>query len=206
MDKKFQKSILIIYIITLVISVIGATYAYFTVIKVNYYSPEGEIKAATSEVISFRISKDLNIVANQYNFQEGMSSLTTDSTVTAYMRFDGGTRVVKHKYDVILNIDSNDFEYTTLEESPELVLTVTDPNGNQVTSIEGLEYNNGFDITDKTGKYYIAKEYPLETAGEVTQDWQVVVTFVNLEAIQDANFNKTLTGHVMIERSENDNK
>ena len=207
MNKKFQKSILLIYIITLIISVIGATYAYFTVIKVNATSPKSEITSATSEVISFTIDNDLSIFANQYNFQEGMDSLTSKTKATAYMHFDGGTRVVKHKYDVILNIDTNDFVYTTDYEKPELVLTILDPNGEAVTTIEGLEYiDGGFDITKKTGKYYIAKEYPLETAGEVTQDWNIKVTFVNLESIQDVNNHKTLTGHVTIERSLNDNK
>ena len=206
MNKKFQKSILLIYVITLIISIIGATYAYFTVVKVSKVSPKSEITSATSEVISFSIDNELNIYANQFNFQEGMSSLTSKATATAYMRFDGGTRVVKHKYDLILNIDSNDFVYTTLEENPELILTVKDPNGNNVTSIDGLNYNDGFDITNKTGKYYIAKEYPLETDGEVTQEWEVVVTFVNLDTIQDVNNHRTLIGHVTIERSENDNK
>ena len=73
-------------------------------------------------------------------------------------------------------------------------------------NIEGLDYNDGFDITKKNGKYYIAKEYPLETDGEVTQEWKIAVTFVNLETSQDINYDKVLNGHVTIERSQNDTK
>ncbi len=206
MNKKFQKSILLIYIITLVISIVGATYAYFTAVLFSDSSPKSEITSATSEVISFNIGNDINIYASRFNFLEGMSSLVSNTTATAYMRFDGGTRVVKHKYDVILNIDNNNFEYSTPEQKPELVLTITDPNGDAITSIEGLDYTDGFDITKKTGKYYIAKEYPLETDGEVTQEWKISVTFVNLETSQDINYDKVLNGHVTIERSQNDTK
>ena len=207
MKKKVKNSIIIIYIITFVVSLIGATYAYFTVIKVNSTSPSSEIKSATSEVISFSIGNDLYINAQYNNFQEGMDSLTSETLAQAYMRFDGGTRIVKHIYDLFIEIDDNNFEYTTPNEDAELILKVVNPNNQVVTSIEGLDYvaeKEGFDITTKTGKFYIAKEFPLETDGEVTQDWNVSVVFVNLDAEQNGNYDKILNAHLTIERSVND--
>ena len=64
-------------------------------------------------------------------------------------------------------IESNTLTYSTPSEKPELILEVKDYNGNEVTSIEGLNYVTvvdgkgntikGFDITTTTGKYYITK-------------------------------------------------
>ena len=207
MDKKVKNRILIIYIITFVISLIGATYAYFTVVKVNATSPEAEITSATSEVLSFSIGNDLYINGSYNNFQEGMSSLVSETIAQAYMRFDGGTRIVKHKYDLFIEIDENEFEYTTANSDAELILKIVNPNNQVVNTIEGLTYvsdQQGFDITTKTGKYYIAKEFPLETDTEVTQDWNVSVVFVNLNEAQNGNYGKMLNAHLTIERSEND--
>ena len=207
MDKKTQKSIILIYIITFIISLFGATYAYFTVVRVNSISPETEVRSATSEVISFSIANDLNIVASLENFKEGMDSLVTETSASAYMKFDGGTRVVKHIYNLKLVIDDNDFVYTTEEKNAELLLKVTDPSGKQVTSIDGLEYissKEGFDITTKDGSFYIAKEYPLETSSEIKHDWKVSIIFVNLDVEQNDNYDKILNAHLVMERSDND--
>ena len=127
------------------------------------------------------------------------------------MLFEGRTRVVRHSYNLILEIDSNDFEYSTPEEDAELLLKVIDPNGNELTNIEGLEYvtveeESGFDITDKIGNFYIVKEYLLETDYEITHNWDVTVTFVNLNAEQNINYNKELRGNLVMERADSDDR
>ena len=52
-----------------------------------------------------------------------------------------------------LSIDTNEFTYSTEEQTAELILTITDPNGNPLTSINGLNYVTVGDISgfDKKG-------------------------------------------------------
>ena len=65
-----------------------------------------------------------------------------------------------YKNKQITNIKKiNDFEYTTPEQTPELILQVTDVNKDEVTDIPGLIYNEelkGFDITMAVGSFIVA--------------------------------------------------
>ena len=106
-------------------------------------------------------------------------------------------------YNVYFIIDENNFEYTTQDGKTELLLNVTDPNGNEVTNITGLVYREGgFDITTRTGGFLISADYIIETNSTITQNWQVSVTLVNLDSDQNDNQGKTLKGRVFITKEQ----
>ena len=59
-----------------------------------------------------------------------------------------------------LDIAKNELTYTTEEKKAELILTVTDKDGNPITNIEGLNYVtvdeiSGFDISESEGRHWI---------------------------------------------------
>ena len=71
----------------------------------------------------------------------------------------------EYTYWVYFNITDNTLIYSD-GSTPEVILSVTDPIGNEVTSIEGLTYGTyngvtGFDVTTKKGIFTIATNYPI---------------------------------------------
>ena len=133
-----------------------------------------------------------------------MPSLSDSTTGSAILRANNTTNSATATYNIYLIIESNDFEYTTEEGTPELLLNVTDPNGNKVENITGLvHYENGFDITTRTGGFLLVPDYEITaTDVETIQDWLIEVTFVNLDSNQNANTGKTLTGKLYITQDQ----
>lgn len=209
MSKGRQKFLLILYVISLSIMLIGATYAYFTVIKISTVIPESTIKSATTELLYFFVGDDIKILASDDNFKDGMNSLSSSSYAKAKLIKGDADAKMKHKYNIYLDIDENDFEYTQGSANPELIISVTGPDG-EVKNIKNLSYKSivdnkgitykGFDITTKTGKFMIAEEYAIETDDETTQNWDINATLVNLGNNQDINKGKTFSGKIIIEK------
>ena len=133
-----------------------------------------------------------------------MPSLSDSTTGSAILRANDATNEATATYNIYLIIESNDFEYTTEEGTPELLLNVTDPNGNPVENITGLvHYEDGFDITTRTGGFLLIPDYEITaTDVETIQDWLIEVTFVNLDSDQNANTGKTLTGKLYITQDQ----
>ena len=101
-------------------------------------------------------------------------------------------------YNIYIIIESNNLEYTTEDNTPELLLNVTDPNGNKLENITGLvHYEEGFDITTRTGGFLIASDYVIEAnnATEV-QNWNIEITLANLDSNQNANTGKNFSAKI----------
>ena len=101
-------------------------------------------------------------------------------------------------YNIYIIIEANNLEYTTPNNTPELLLNVTDPNGNKLTNITGLvHYEQGFDITTRTGGFLIASDYVIEAnnATEV-QNWNIEITLANLDSNQNANTGKNFSAKI----------
>lgn len=212
MSKKATNIILIIYVIALTVLVIGATYAHFTYIKVSRISPKVDVEAATLNYIMFDIGSPIFINPTPENFTEGMDNLTGETYASVFLKRENGTEVSKLKYNLYLEISDNSLTYSTASKTPELLLNVYDPDGNEVKEIEGLKYvtikdgkNNkisGFDITEGLGRYYITKSREISTTSEITEKWDAKVTYVNLKESQDGNLEKVLNGLIRIEKAE----
>ena len=199
-DKK-NKILLIIATITFLSMVIGATYAYFFTQGNHSGTIDTNVITGTTDLLSFNFGDQIYIQANQDNFGENMGNLSDSTTGTALLRAGDTTSNVDATYNIYLIIESNDFVYTTSEGTPEILLNVTDPNGNMVENITGLvHYEDGFDITTRTGGFLLVPDYQISATNttETIQDWNIEVTFVNLDTDQQANTNKTLTGKLYI--------
>lgn len=209
MNKKIKRIMMFTYILLLVVMISGATYAYFTMIEVSSVSPQIKTQAATTEWLIFSTGEPIEIIANEENFAEGMGSLT-DKTYGSVLLRTNNNQFVSHNYKIFLEISDNEFGYTTADNKAELLLKVTDPDGNEITEIKGLNYVtvnvgqekelSGFDITNALGRYYFASNYEISTDLETQDIWNVEVTFVNLDSDQNANAGKTLTGNIRLEK------
>ena len=165
-EKNKRKGIiyLTIGVVTLLILVAGATYAYFQAQTGNTQSANLNTTTGTTDVLSFLMS-DINVTdendphhiidehnkeegnenteivinANQDNFGKTNSSLGDGVSAKAILMANDNTKTAQATYNVYFVMDKNDLEYTKGEEYPELILSVIDPQGKEIESIPGLK-------------------------------------------------------------------
>ena len=205
MNKEMKKTMLlsIVGVLTLITLVAGATYAYFKAQGGEGGSSDVNVITATTDLLTFKIDKAINISISQSELKKGGSDVSDSTGAHATLTASNSKNVEKttRSYNIYFVIDTNDFEYTTQDGTPELYLNVTDPNGNKLENITGLvHYDKGFDITTRTGGFLLVPDYDIEaTRGNtITQDWKVEVTFANLDTDQSKNMGKSLSGKLFV--------
>ena len=205
MNKEMKKTMLlsIVGVLTLITLVVGATYAYFKAQGGEGGSSDVNVITATTDLLTFKIDKAINISISQSELKKGGTDVSDSTGAHATLTASNSKNVEKttRSYNIYFVIDTNDFEYTTQDGTPELYLNVTDPNGNKLENITGLvHYEKGFDITTRTGGFLLVPDYDIEaTRGNtITQDWKVEVTFANLDTDQSKNMGKSLSGKLFV--------
>ena len=246
-NKKRNLVFLIVGVLTLLLAVVGATYAFFQAQLGTGKSTNVNVATGTTDNLTFTI-KDINVTepsgegdknivdshnkesdgkenaelvinANTSNFGKNGTSLGDGVEATATLTANDTTKQAKETYNVFLVLDQNDLVYTVGETTPELILTVTGPNNDEIKTIDGLSYHDkgetsrdvsGFDITGKRDVIKIAKDYEISVDGTTdesnlttTQTWKVQVTLVNLTSDQNNNTGKSVTGKVIITTENN---
>ncbi len=205
-NKNNKKQYLVIAIATLLVSAIGFTAAYFQAQIGNGATANVTVTTKTTDVLTFNKGNDINITATQSNFGSGAGNRTGSTTASATLLANNDTNSATQTYNVYLKININSFEYTTSPtNTPELMLTITNPNNQAVTSLTGLTYTTsggvtGFDITTKSGLIQIASNYSITSTGTKIDTWNVTVTLVNLNSDQQLNTGKTFTAKIIIQK------
>ncbi len=202
-NKKQALILSIVAVVTLIALVVGATYAYFKAQGGEGGSSDVNVITATTDLLTFKIDKAINIGISQSELKKGGTDVSDSTGAHATLTASNSKNVEKttRSYNIYFVIDTNDFEYTTQDGTPELYLNVTDPNGNKLENITGLvHYEKGFDITTRTGGFLLVPDYDIEaTRGNtITQDWKVEVTFANLDTDQSKNMGKSLSGKLFV--------
>lgn len=185
-NKKEIKYTILVIIIILIASLITLSFAYLAgefLIEVN-----NDIKVELGEQaeIVFTKGDDLSISANAYNMQENGEHLSSDTTASVTLTAYGNYTA---NYYVYFDILSNDFEYTTEEETPELILQVY-KNGKEVEVIDGLLHTesmgvSGFDVTITKGVLEIGVPEVISLTdnekkkSSITDEWEFVIYFIN---------------------------
>ena len=207
MEKINEKKVLVlsfIGIITFIAVVVGATYAYFQAQTGGTGNIDVNANTATTDNLSFQVGSAISLTANQEDFGSGAGNKSGSTTASATLTANNATNNATRNYYVYLNIESNDFEYTTEDNQAELLLKVTNPDGTEVTTLGNLERKTsggvtGFDITTSTGLITIADNYEIVSTGTVTQEWTVEVIFANLDSDQNANAGKSFSANLIIQ-------
>ena len=122
----------------------------------------------------------ISLTANQEDFGQRAGNKSGETFAKATLTANNATNNATRNYYIYLDITSNNFEYTTVDNQAELLLKVTDPDGTEVTTLGSLERKTsggetGFDITESTGLITIADNYEITSTGTVTQEWQIEV-------------------------------
>ena len=205
-----EKKVLIfstIAVVLLIIVVVGATYAFFTAQGGASANTNVNVQTNTTDNLSFSVGEPISITANQDNFAEGLGNQAGSTTASATLTANNATNSATANYYLYLDITNNDFEYTVDTNTPELILTIIDPDGTELTNLSGYQYVevgdvSGFDITTVSDVIKIADNYEITSAGTETQTWNITVTFVNLDTDQVGNTGKNFNASLIIQEEQ----
>ena len=211
MENKKQAIILsVVAIVALLSLILGATYAYFQASGNSGSSTNVNVTTYTSDLLTFEIGDDIAVYADQTSFASGKGNATGSTFAKAILTANNKTNEATKNYYVYLNISENTFTYTQNESTPELLLTIKDTSGNEITSITGLTHKtvtdgkgasiSGFDITTKSGVITLFDNREITANPTKTEQWNITVTFVNYDADQTANAGKSFSGQILIQK------
>lgn len=212
MQKEKTKKYIILLITCVMIVLIGITYAYFKTQVDNGKDADINVLTYTTDSLKFEVGNQLVINANYDNFTENDKNLTSSTYAKATLKANNKTNSATSKYNVFLVIGKNNFEYTKDENTPELLLQVTNQDGEEITQIEGLNYvsitdeNNeklsGFDITTKTGYLPFYVNRTIETTSTKTEQLNISIVFINYKFDQSNNAGSSFSARLHIQRDE----
>ena len=205
----------IIILVSVLVVFIGISFAFIVAQISGGAIGNVNITADTTDNLQFSIDKDINLNPNQFNVPVGGGGLSDTATGTASLLANSTNDTAAYNYYVYFLINNNEYIYTTEDNKPEIVLTITDPTGQPVTSVEGLTYVtaqnadgttvSGFDITTASGLINIASNYEITSSSSTQateQDWTFTVTFINLDTNQAANGGSTLDAEIILSSDE----
>ena len=210
MENQKTKIISIASIIALALTLVTATFAYFMAQTGEGKSTDIKINASTVDTLTFEAGSAISLNLNQDNFASGKGNQTGTTFAKAMLTANNKTNTATEHYYMYLNISENTFTYTQDENTPELLLTIKDTSGNEITSITGLTHKtvtdgkgasiSGFDITTKSGVITLFDNREITANPAKTEEWNITVTFVNYNADQSANAGKSFRGQILIQK------
>ena len=217
MENKKQAIILsVVAIVALLSLILGATFAYFRASGNSGSSTNVNVTTYTSDLLTFEIGNDIAVYADQTSFASGKGNATGSTYAKATLVANNKTNTATKNYYVYLNISENTFTYTQNESTPELLLTIKDTSGNEITSITSLTHKtvtdgkgasiSGFDITTKSGVITLFDNREITANPTKTEEWNITVTFVNYNANQTGNAGKSFNAKLMIQQESQSNQ
>lgn len=225
MDNKKNTILLtVIAVATLLVAVVGATFAYFTAQGGAAADANINVATGTSASADFGTVNNMTIYADASTFASGKGNATGTSTGTVSWTAPGATQghtpdeaERSFCYTVTIKVNSNTFEYSQADSTAELLLNVT-KGGTEITEgITGLTYKTvtdgtsatvkGWDITTGTPTINIPGDsgniHKIVAAAGATETnaWSTKVTLVNLDADQNKNTNKNFAATLRFEKA-----
>ncbi len=212
MEKNKSKKLIVVALVAFAILIVGASYAYLTAQTLTGKMTDINVTSYTTDVLTFTTGDAINLEADQTTFGQDKGSLSGETFAKATLLANNKTNEATDNYYVYFNIENNTFKYTLGEDKPELILTVTGPDGSEVTEIPGLTYKttvkdrenksiSGFDVTTTNGLITIANNKTISAKPKAEEQYTLKLTFVNYEGDQTANATSTLSAKVMIQKN-----
>ena len=210
MENKKTKIISIGAVVALALTVITATYAYFNAQVGDPAVADIKINANTVDTFTFSNGSAISFSINQDNFASGAGNQTGSTYASAMLTANNKTNTATEHYYLYLNIENNTFTYSINTNTPEIIMTVKNSVGNEVTDISTLNHVivtgangaqvSGYDITNKNGLITLFNNRKITTTSSKEEKWNIKVTFVNYDKNQSANAGKSMSAKVMIQK------
>ena len=213
MKNKKQAIILsVIASIALLVLIVGATYAYFQASGGTGTNTDVRVTTYTTDVFNFEVGNDISIYADATSFASGKGNASGSTFAKAMLTANNKTNTATKYYYLYLNISKNTFTYTQNEDTPEILLTIKDDAGNEITSINDLTYKTvtdgkgatikGFDITTGIGLITLLNNKEITASPQKTDTWNVTVTFINYDKDQSKNAGKSFNAKLIAQQKE----
>ena len=213
MQNKKQAIILsVIASIVLLVLIVGATYAYFQASGGTGTSANLKVTTYTTDVFNFEVGNDISIYADATSFASGKGNASGSTFAKAILSANNKTNTATKYYYLYLNISKNTFTYTQNEDTPEILLTIKDDAGNEITSINDLTYKTvtdgkgatikGFDITTGIGLITLLNNKEITASPQKTDTWNLTVTFINYDKDQSKNAGKSFNAKLIAQQKE----
>ncbi len=213
MKNKKQAIILsIVASIVLLVLIVGATYAYFQASGGTGTSANLKVTTYTTDVFNFEVGSDISIYADATSFASGKGNASGSTFAKAILSANNKTNTATKYYYLYLNISKNTFTYTQNEDTPEILLTIKDDAGNEITSINDLTYKTvtdgkgatikGFDITTGIGLITLLNNKEITASPQKTDTWNLTVTFINYDKDQSKNAGKSFNAKLIAQQKE----
>ncbi len=212
---KTKKNMILLIVLVASVGIIAVSFAYFVVQLYTAEEINVNLSSGVLENLTFTPGEEMILSASVNNFNETSGSINTVATSTAKLIPDVEAGSASSNYNVYLHIQTNEFIYTQNTETPELLVKITNPSGEELKLIDGVTHKtvldadgeelSGFDITTYIGLLQIASEYQIETTNATegtTQTWNVELIFVNYNADQNANKNKSLSSFFILQKED----
>ena len=161
MENKKTKIISIVAMVALALTVVTATYAYFQAQTGEGSQTDIKINANTVDTFTFATGNPISFTLDQDNFASGKGNVTGSTFASAKLTANNKTNTATEHYYLYLSISDNTFTYSINESTPEIIMTVTNSSGTEITDISGLTHTSvtdgkgttisGYDITNKNG-------------------------------------------------------
>ena len=213
MNNKKTTVITISATLALILLVATATFAYFQADLGNNKEVDVSVSTLTeNDRFSFAVGDPLALQADETSFVKGGDSVSDTTTATALLTANNKTNNATKYYYLYLLISQNEFLYSQNENTPELILTITKPDGTELTTLDGLTYKTvtdgkgttikGFDITTKKGLITIADNRKITTTSTIEEQWSITLTLVNYDVNQIDNIGKEFSSKLIISQDE----
>lgn len=214
--KKFMKRIKNDKVLSVLgILIIGVFFLLVTRVSYGFIAPiAGEAKSVNVDgsfdlVDDFKmeLGDPLNINATSTTLAENGTNYVVSTNAHIKLKANSTTNMTTYTYDLILNINENTFTYIS-DNTPEIILTVTSPNGDELNQLGTLTYGtfngvSGFDITTITGEINIGNNYSISsnsTSSYTEQDWTIKITYLNHTYDQSANYGHSLKTELSLKK------
>ena len=202
----------VVAIVTFAILIVGATYAYFQAQTGAGKSTDINVTTYTTDVFTFATGDAISLEADQTTFGKDKGSVNGTTYASALLTANNKNNNAVEHYYLYLNIENNTFTYSVQDNKPELIMTITDKEENEVKNIEGLTYTevtdrtnkkiSGYDITTKSGLVTIFNNREIIAEPKAEDKWNITITFVNYDENQNGNAGKSMSAKVMIQKEK----
>ena len=210
-NKKNTILLTVIAVATLLVAVVGATFAYFTASGAQGTTGNVTVSTGTAASSEFGGIKALNLSADASTFAQGGADVTGETTGSVKWTAPGATQ--EHTpdeaersfcYTAALNITANTFTVSAANTEKLNELEFTAKKGSTVlldkVSLVDLDTKVGktgsINIPTTAGGSEYTHKLIADAGASLTDEWTITVTLKNLDMNQNENTGKQLTGQI----------
>lgn len=206
-NNKVLSILRLLIIVILVLLTTRITFAYLAPV-INKAMTDIMGSSDTVDDFKFELGDPLKLDVTSSTLPEDGSNYVRTTTATAMLKSNSTKNNAEYNYYVYFQIVSNSFVYSK-SGVPEIILSITDPDDNEISSLENLEYKeyngvSGFDVTTENGIYEIASNYKINSTSSeeyTKQVWTFKLTYLNLPFDQSINMNNDMTTKIYVRKS-----